>query len=178
MCSSTLPAPSDPRRSGLMPPPVLVSQSCISAPGLFTPAIQLHPHDDRSPVKQRLADAPGASGYYGTAPLRDGLPTPPSDMTGVAYNALPSSSYGGQLNRASLRPYSSNSRSTLDPLPSAMVPSVKPQGNPGSTPNTLVPVPTDQKPFPNTSVAAAPQIPPSVNSSRGSVAEFAAQVRI
>lgn len=162
-----------------MPRPVLVSQSCVSAPGLVTPAIHLHPHDQPTSVKLPFANAPEPSGICWSAPFRDGLPTPPSDMTGVAHNAIPSSNYGGQLNRASLHSYPpSSSRSALDPLPSAMLPSVKPQPSSASTTNSLASGPVLQKSAPSSSVAACPPIPASVRSSRGGLAEFAAQVRM
>lgn len=160
-----------------MPLPLLVSQSCVSAPGLVTPSIHLYPDDDSACVKQRLGTAAEVSGNYGTVPFRDGLPTPPNDMTGVAYNAIPPTNYGGKLNRASLNPYSSNARPGLDPLPSAMVPSVKTQSNPSSTANSLVSGPVNQKSESSSSVAPCPQIPSSINNSKGNLAEFAAQVR-
>lgn len=156
-----------------MSPSILVSQSYPSAPGVFTP-IHFYP-DDSAGVKQDPSLE--ASGNYWTPAFRDGLPTPPSDMTGVAYNAIPSSSYGGQLNRVSLHPYSTNSRHNLAPLPSALVPSVKSQSNPSSSKNTMGSG-LDQRRACNSLVAPCPQIPVSINSSKGSLAEFAAQVRI
>lgn len=163
-----------------MPPPVLDSRSRISAPGLITPANHIYSQDDSNSVKQSIECVPGDSRNYWTAPFRDGLPTPPNDMTGVAYNAIPSSSYGGQLNRVSLDPYSTvstNSRMTRDPLPSTMVPYVKPQSNVGSKNHGLPDGPVvDEKRSGSRSVAPYLQIPSSINNSKGNLAEFAAQV--
>lgn len=161
-----------------MPRPVLASQSCVSTPGLVTPAAHLYSQDDSTNVKQTLECAPEGSRNYWTAPFRDGLPTPPSDMTGVAYNAIPSS-YGGQFNRVSLQPnnaFPSNSRISRGPPLNAMVRHVKSQSNPGSTTKAQPPRPVDQKRPCSGSVAPYLQIPPSISSGKGSLAEFAAQV--
>lgn len=162
-----------------MPLPVLASQSYISAPGLVTPAIHLYPQGEPTNRKQTLEYFPEGSRNYCPAPFRDGLPTPPSDMTGgVAYNAISASSYGGPLNRVSLHPYAAaqtNSRISRGPPSNATMPQVKSQSNPGST-NASSRV-LDQKKQSSGSVAPYMQIPSSISSGKGSMAEFAAQVR-
>ncbi|KAJ5978631.1 hypothetical protein N7501_001973 [Penicillium viridicatum] len=44
------------------------------------------------------------SGSSRAVPIRNGLPTPPHDMTGLTYNAMPPIAYGGETERGALSP--------------------------------------------------------------------------
>ncbi|KAJ5846070.1 hypothetical protein N7534_009739 [Penicillium rubens] len=95
------------------------------------------------------------SGSSRTVPIRNGLPTPPHDMTGVTYNAMPPIAYGG--NR------------TFDSISSMMA--MKPQTY---TKEASATEPTAQKK--STATGSQLRIPSSINNSKGSLAEFAAQM--
>jgi hypothetical protein len=120
--------------------------------------------------------------------LRTGLPTPPSDMTGVSFNTAVSSNYGGVKSQNGYHhSYPSNSlflnNTKVNALAQAMMPSTQHSYNPNHNANTTLSVPkpvpqremSDQKS--NGSIASYLQIPSSINDSKGSLAEFAAQVR-
>ncbi|KAJ9239189.1 hypothetical protein DTO169E5_4479 [Paecilomyces variotii] len=114
-------------------------------------------------------------------PLRDGLPTPPGDMTGVAYNTTATSSdHVGKSCGLPISKYpslSSMSQSNLDSrsgatrVPASKVRSQAPSSQNGSASET-----TEQKKSSNGSIASYLQIPSSINDSKGSLAEFAAQI--
>ena len=112
-----------------------------------------------------------------TVPFRDGLPTPPNDMTGVAYNAVPSSNYAGTLDALPYHSFSKQPSKTSGPgdvLAASTASAVKPSKDvhKGTTASE-----TTDHGRPATSIASYLQIPSSINDSKGSLAEFAAQVR-
>lgn len=164
-----------------MPPTIYTPQYFPSAPAPITPTTQHYPYEDSSAstFRQYPETTSEVSENRWTAPLRDGLPTPPNDMTGVAYKSLPSSNYGGKHDAITLPPYvraSAYTRTGYDS--STMIPSLKSQSQPQSTHNVPVSVPASQKKASSNSAASYLQIPASINDSRGSLSEFAAQVSI
>lgn len=113
------------------------------------------------------------SGSSRTVPIRNGLPTPPHDMTGLTYNAMPPIAYGGKPNGMPSHLYS-HSRPQFDSISSSMM-AMKPQTNPIK--EACATEPTAQKKS-NGATVSQLRIPSSINNSKGSLAEFAAQVRI
>ncbi|KAJ5835201.1 hypothetical protein N7447_001227 [Penicillium robsamsonii] len=107
------------------------------------------------------------SGSSRTVPIRNGLPTPPHDMTGVAYNAMPPIAYGGKPNGVPSHIYG-HSRPQFDSVSSM---AMKPQ----SHTKDAVTEPTAQKRSTGTTGSQL-RIPSSINNSKGSLAEFAAQM--
>lgn len=158
-----------------MSPPTQGSRfSAIRGP--ITPTVDLtsHIYSSTKPAFETTASC-------WTAPLRDGLPTPPSDMTGVAYNAIPSAAYGAKAHGIPSHLYS-HSRPHLDSFSSSVVASMK--TNHSATHSAPAPAkevpatePTGQKNSTGKAASSALRIPSSVNDSKGSLAEFAAQVR-
>ena len=154
----------------------------------FTPSAKQHQQEQQS-LDSNLEDP---QHHHWTAPWRAGLPTPPSDMmNGVAYNTfVPSTSttattnpnsYGGKHNGLSLHPYGkfpSQSRSSFDPTSLYPSSSSKLQSHvaPSSTKNVPPAESVSQKKTTSTSVPSYLQIPSSISDSKGSLAEFAAQV--
>lgn len=110
------------------------------------------------------------SGSSRTVPIRNGLPTPPHDMTGVTYNAMPPIAYGGKPNGVPSHIYG-HSRPQFDSISSMMA--MKPQTY---TKEASATESTAQKK--STATGSQLRIPSSINNSKGSLAEFAAQVRI
>ncbi|GFF60927.1 meiotically up-regulated gene 80 protein [Aspergillus udagawae] len=163
-----------------MPPIIYTPQYFPSASAPITPITQYHPYEDSSAstFRQYPETASEVSENRWTAPFRDGLPTPPNDMTGVAYKSLPPSSYGVKHDAITLPPYvraSAYTRTGYDSS-STMIPSIKAQSQPQSTHNVPVSVPANQKKASTNSAASYLQIPSSINDSRGSLSEFAAQM--
>ncbi|KAI2701943.1 hypothetical protein CBS147332_7719 [Penicillium roqueforti] len=111
------------------------------------------------------------SGSYRTVPIRNGLPTPPHDMTGVTYNAMPPIAYGGKPNRVPSHLYGPT-RPQFDSIPSMMA--MKPQAHPAPK-EAPVTEPTAQKKSTG-ATGSQLRIPSSINNSKGSLAEFAAQM--
>ncbi|KAJ5204471.1 uncharacterized protein N7498_005350 [Penicillium cinerascens] len=135
--------------------------------GTTTPTIDLTTQEDR-PFKPAFQ-----TGSSWTAPFRDGLPTPPGDMTGVTYNAIPPMPYGGKAHGMPSHLY--GSRPHFDSIP----PSVNSYG---LKPNHSAPVkeasvtePT-QKKSNSTSGGSQLRIPSTINNTKGNLAEFAAQM--
>lgn len=160
-------------RTGPMSPPTLGSRSSTTL-GHITPTVDLTSHNYSS-----TKPAFETTGSCWTAPFRDGLPTPPGDMTGVAYNAMPSAAYAGKGHAMPSHLYS-HSRPHYDSISSSMVASMK--SNQSAThpaPVKEVPAtePASQKKSTGTTSGSALRIPSSINNSKGSLAEFAAQVR-
>ncbi|CAG8907440.1 unnamed protein product [Penicillium egyptiacum] len=108
------------------------------------------------------------SGSCRTVPIRNGLPTPPHDMTGVTYNAMPPIAYGGRPN--GVPSHYDHSRPQFDSISSMMA--MKPQGH--TTKEAPATEPTAQKK--STATGSQLRIPSSINNSKGSLAEFAAQM--
>ncbi|KKA17138.1 Mucin, partial [Rasamsonia emersonii CBS 393.64] len=117
-----------------------------------------------------------------SVPFRVGLPTPPSEMTGVTYNTtLSSSMYGGKQYGVPVQQYAkaptqapvnSVSTNTSTTAHQNYVPPPEKEA-PAAASETK-----SQKKNTNDSIAPYLQIPSSINNSKGSLAEFAAQVRI
>lgn len=115
---------------------------------------------------------PALAGSCWTAPFRDGLPTPPSDMTGVTYNAMPSVGYGRKpdgIMHGHARPFDSASSSSMVAAMKSQNPAVPVQEAPATEPAN------NQKKTTSTGGSQL-RIPSSINGSKGSLAEFAAQV--
>ncbi|KAL5356838.1 cyclin-domain-containing protein [Aspergillus floccosus] len=151
-----------------LPIPSAPSNPSISHP--FTPTISFCPRmEDSTGDRQRHFEAISKlSDTTWTAPFRDGLPTPPNDMTGVAYTTIPPANYGGKLDDFTLPPYvrpHSNSRM-------GYASSSKPQTR-SSTQDAPASAPPSQKQNP---VASYLQMPSSINHGKGNLAEFAAQM--
>ncbi|KAK2734933.1 hypothetical protein FQN55_002329 [Onygenales sp. PD_40] len=111
-----------------------------------------------------------------TIPFQFGLSTPLEDMTGVAVKPSVPSSYGG-------KPYAIQAYSNAH-AQKQTAPYVSTQGM-STTGSALVQQPpslttqlpdTNDKSNAGSSIATYLQIPPSINSSKGSLAEFAAQI--
>lgn len=120
--------------------------------------------------------------------FKDGLPTPPADMTGVAYKIISpspaSANYGGRLDKmARQHSFFKPSAAPFPPINAQPAPK-RPVADPAGG---FVAVPhadssqnarsSDHKKREADSIASYLQIPSSINDSRGSLAEFAAQVR-
>ena len=110
-----------------------------------------------------------------SAPLRVGLPTPPGEMNSVAYNTTLPSGYGPQSFATSVPKYTKVPNKIYDP--STCVSAVS-----GSTFESTVKGvsasanETDVQKQSEESIASYLQIPCTINKSKGSLAEFAAQV--
>ncbi|KAJ5161510.1 hypothetical protein N7492_006902 [Penicillium capsulatum] len=144
-----------------MSPPTLSSQS-IPIFGSITPTSDL--------ISQRKRPSKPAHENprsYWTAPFRDGLPTPPGDMTGVTYNAMPPVAYGLPAHSYT------HACPSYDSISSSMVAAVKPTHS-APAKEILIPEPAPKKSTNN--ATNSPQIPASINKSKGSLAEFAAQM--
>lgn len=158
-----------------MSPPTLDSRSFTTL-GPITPTVDLTSH-----TYPATKPAFETTGSCWTAPFRDGLPTPPSDMTGVAYNAIPPTAYGGKGHAMPSHLYN-HSRSNYGSISSSMVASMK--SNHSATQSAPAPVkeapvtePVSQKKSSGTTATPVLRIPSSINNSNGTLAEFAAQVR-
>ncbi|KAJ5937899.1 hypothetical protein N7454_004241 [Penicillium verhagenii] len=140
----------------------LPSQSSILGP--ITPNIDLthRPYNTK----------PAFTGSW-TTPFRDGLPTPPTDMTGIAYNAIPPVGHGGRVHGMPSTHY--NYTRPFDAISSSMVAAMKPTH---SAPAKEVPAPeqSQKKSSNGTANGANLQIPLSINNSKTSLAEFASQM--
>ncbi|KAJ6013651.1 hypothetical protein N7540_008242 [Penicillium herquei] len=132
--------------------------------GPITPTTDLLSQDNHS-------SKPAFTGSW-TAPFRDGLPTPPSDMTGITYNAIPPSTHGAKVYGMPSHYY--NPVRSFDSMSSSMVASMKPT-NSAPAKDVAVTEPVQKK---STGTASGSQlrIPSSINGSKGSLAEFAAQM--
>ncbi|KAJ5664108.1 hypothetical protein N7507_004839 [Penicillium longicatenatum] len=141
----------------------LPSQSSILGP--ITPSTGLTSHGSY-PAK------PVFTGSW-TAPFRDGLPTPPTDMTGITYNAIPPVGHGGKVHGISSHHY--NYMPPFDAISSSMTVAMKPTH---SAPAKDVPAsePVQRKASNGTASGSNLRIPSSINNSRASLAEFAAQM--
>ncbi|OQD71009.1 hypothetical protein PENPOL_c001G05105 [Penicillium polonicum] len=111
------------------------------------------------------------SGSSRAVPIRNGLPTPPHDMTGLTYNAMPPIAYGGKPNGVPSHLYA-HSRPQFDSISSSMM-AMKPQSHPIK--EACATEPTAQKKS-NGATGSQLCIPSSINNSKGSLAEFAAQM--
>lgn len=108
--------------------------------------------------------------------LRDGLPTPPSDMSGVAFNPqLAPSTYAANKQTQFPQFSKAPARVPLANTVSNAVPNYLPPM--GKDPNAMVMDTTPQKKK-NDSVASYLQVPASINTSCNALTEFAAQVAL
>lgn len=110
-----------------------------------------------------------------TVPVRNGLPTPPGDMTGVTYNAMPVA-YAGNPTGMPVHLYG-NSRPSGAISSSSMMSAMKPQTHVPSTKEAPSTEPVSQKKS-TSSRGSQLRIPSSINNTKGNLAEFAAQVWI
>ncbi|KAJ5082553.1 hypothetical protein N7532_011596 [Penicillium argentinense] len=151
-----------------MSPPTWNSRSALIS-GSITPTTDLTAKDTshRKPTFE-------PSGSSWTAPFRDGLPTPPSDMTGLTYNAVPSMSYGGKTHGLPSHMYS-HPRPNFDSISSSMMAAMKPHSQPAPVKEAPASEPA-QKKSSGTSGGSQLRIPSSINNTKGSLAEFAAQM--
>ncbi|KAJ5554124.1 hypothetical protein N7513_004083 [Penicillium frequentans] len=139
--------------------------SQISTLGPITPSTDLNSHGPY-PAK------PVFTGSW-TAPFRDGLPTPPTDMTGITYNAIPPVGHGGKVHGMPSHHY--NYMPPFDAISSSMSAAMKPTH---SAPAKDVPAsePVQRKSSNGTASGSNLRIPSSINNSKASLAEFAAQM--
>ncbi|KAE8145295.1 cyclin-domain-containing protein [Aspergillus avenaceus] len=158
--------------------PTLSAQSYPSVPPPFTPAIPLYSRtEDSTCAKRQQVDT--TSDHHWTAPFRDGLPTPPNEMAGVAYNSIPSSGYGTKLGGTALSSYAKA------PTNYPRIKSEYPSNVPVTQSKTQSQPPIKDEPFSDSNsqkkgsskpVASYLQIPASINNSKGNLADFAAQM--
>ena len=115
-----------------------------------------------------------------STPSRAGLPTPPNDMNTIVYNTTFSSTYG-------LQPYAASLPSTYsDVTPKAHESTTSTSrrfASESDEPSVKVihrssALQTNTQPRTENSIASYLQIPSTINGSRGSLAEFAAQVSL
>ncbi|KAL4945857.1 hypothetical protein BDV06DRAFT_3685 [Aspergillus oleicola] len=146
----------------------------LSAPP-YTPTF---PHDSRTAgtTKQQLQNPLDLPELPWTAPFRDGLPTPPGDMNGVAYSNI--TPYGGKSEGYALPVYNnkmpSYPRMSADFL-SRMTQQSQSQSQP---PSTQAPTSeTDNQPKEKeSSKPSYLQVPLSINNGKGNLPDFAAQM--
>jgi len=126
-------------------------------------------HQESLPLSKLAFPLISLGSPNGSVPSRNGLPTPPSDMTGIAYNTTPSN-YGGnyygipvsQPGRVSNTVYLNTANKKT---------SVSTTQDDQAAPERQLP-----KKSSGTSIAPYLQIPSSINDSKGSLAEFAAKM--
>ena len=111
----------------------------------------------------------------GTAPFRDGLPTPPGDMTGVAYTAMPPMAYGGKSHGMPSHLYT-HIRPDVDGISSSMVAAMQPQNLHVARTNEVQASESVQNKSTSTMAGLKSSIPSFLSSGKGRLAEFAAQV--
>ncbi|KOC11907.1 mucin [Aspergillus flavus AF70] len=160
--------------------PVFSTQSYSSVPHPFTPTLPLYSRTEDSTCakKRHLETVLEDPDHHWTAPFRDGLPTPPNDMAGVAYNSIPPSGYGAKFGGVTLPPYAkapNYTRMASGHHSTASVPQSKPPSQP-SLQDAPSSEPTSQKKGGSKPVASYLQIPSSINNSKGNLADFAAQM--
>lgn len=170
-------------------PLVLPAQQCYNIPHLPTPPNYNNPQSGGSGWRKQTDKVTPSVNFGGWADsLKDGLPTPPTDMAGVSFNTAVSSNYGVKSHNVYNHSYPSTTSNLFNntkanAFTQAMVPVTQHNTNHNTT--LSVPKPatqpqrdmSDQKKT-NGSVASYLQIPSSINDSKGNLAEFAAQVRI
>ncbi|KAF3398468.1 hypothetical protein F1880_005955 [Penicillium rolfsii] len=145
--------------------------------GPITPTVDLTSHT--YPAAKSTFDTTGSCW---TAPFRDGLPTPPSDMTGVAYNAIPPTTYGGKSHAMPSHLYNNIRSHHYGSVSSSMVASTK-HSNHSATHSARAPVKeapvtesTSQGKSSGSTATSVLRVPSSINNSNGTLAEFAAQM--
>ena len=173
----------DPQRHLSTPAPmplVLPAQQYHNPPHLPTPASYNFQAGGLGWRNRSSEVTPSRKTGGWTVSLRDGLPTPPSDMTGVSFNTSVASNY------AMKKPHNNVYNHTTYPSISTLFHTGKTNSlAQAAKSNPLFSAPEstrsremeDQKQKTNSSIATYLQIPSSINNSKGSLAEFAAQVR-
>ncbi|KAL4964553.1 putative mucin [Aspergillus stella-maris] len=156
--------------------PVPSTHPYLSAPP-YTPNF---PHDSRTAgtTKQPLQNTLDLLELPWTAPFRDGLPTPPNDMNGVAYSSI--TPYGGKSEGYAVPVYNNNKlpsypRMSADFL-SRMTQQPQSQSQPSST---VAPTTVESGNQPKEKDSSRPlylQIPSSINGGKGNLPDFAAQM--
>lgn len=159
--------------------PALASYPSFSLP--FPPASDFHryAYQPYSPLASlsKLTLNPISSGLPNwSAPLRDGLPTPPADMNGVALNSqlAPSSAYAYHHHNGQYAAKSSSNRVPLANTVSNAAPNYLPPMN-----KQVVQVEETEKSHKRSEKESLPsysQIPTSIRKNGGNLPEFAAQV--
>ncbi|RAH61123.1 hypothetical protein BO85DRAFT_364386 [Aspergillus piperis CBS 112811] len=160
--------------------PILSTKPYLPALHPITPTIapSSRTEGSLSARKRPLEAISEVPDYTWTAPFRDGLPTPPNDMNSVtACSALPASSYGGKLDGYQLPPYSKVSDYTRmsSDVSNGAVSSSQPKYQ-APVKDTMTSERESQKKASSNGVASYLQIPSSISNSKGSLAEFAAQM--
>lgn len=97
-------------------------------------------------------------------------------MTGVTYNAIPPVNHPGKAYGMPPHIYSHH-RPQFDSVPSSLMP-MKPHTYPAPAPAKEAPAPATEQPQKKSTGGSQLRIPSSINNSKGSLAEFAAQVSI
>lgn len=155
-------------------PTVLPAQRHHTLPDPLAPVNQSHKPRGSRWAKYCLEVEPSVNW---PVPVRYGLSTPPEDMTGVGLKPSISTSYGGKSHTV-LKQSQSNAAAmpmARDALDARIgVPTTANQKS-SARPNQLLGA--DEKKQTSNSIAPYLQIPSSINNSKGSLAEFAAQVR-
>ena len=160
--------------------PILSTQPYLPALHPITPTIAPYSRTEGSTsARKRHLDAVAeVSDYAWTAPFRDGLPTPPGDMNGVtACSTFPASSYGGKLDGLPLPPYAkvSDYARMISDGPNGVGSTSQAQYQ-APVQDTLASDRESQKKSSTNAATSYLQIPSSISGSKGSLAEFAAQV--
>jgi hypothetical protein len=158
-------------------PSTLAPPSHFSIRNPTPPLTRTIQHQGTSAWANKLLDSKPSTNW--PVPLRDGLPTPPGDMTGVAYNTTSSADLVGKscgLPVSKYASFSSMSHSNFNSRSGAQLLATKARSQPPSYKESSAPENSEQKKSTNGSIASYLQIPSSINNSKGSLAEFAAQV--
>ncbi|KAL2005485.1 hypothetical protein VTN00DRAFT_2696 [Thermoascus crustaceus] len=160
-------------------PPALASQPHLSIPNPITPNILNYQCKESSTWSKQPSKKTPLETTHCTVPFRDGLPTPPGDMTGVAYSTTASSNYADKSYRGPVHNYSKVTtmpHAHVDSLPASPTPVGKNRSYAPATKVASATEKVDQKKSTGNSIAPYLQIPSSINDSKGSLAEFAAQI--
>ena len=152
-------------------PTVLPAQRHLTLPDPLAPVSRNHRPRGTRWAKYPLEVEPSVNW---PVPFRYGLSTPPEDMTGVGLKPSISSNYGG-------KPYtvlkqSQSNMPIAQGVPDARIGVSVTTNQKSSARPTQLPE-ADEKKHASNSIATYLQIPSSINNSKGSLAEFAAQVR-
>ncbi|KAL4934696.1 putative mucin [Aspergillus undulatus] len=153
--------------------PVPSTHLYLSAPS-YTPTL---PHDSRTAgtAKQQLQHPSDLPDLPWTAPFRDGLPTPPGDMNGVAYSNI--HPYGAKPEGYAVPVYNklpSYPRMNADFL-SRMTQQPQPQSQPPSKQAPTLETDNQAK-AEDSSRPSYLKIPSSINNGKGNLPDFAAQM--
>lgn len=160
-------------------PPALASQPHLSLPDPITPNLLDFQHSEGSAWSKQPSQKIPLETTYCAVPFRDGLPTPPGDMTGVAYNTAAASNYADKPYGVPVHSYSkvpTMPHAHVDSLPASPTPVGKNRSYAPAAKDPTATDTADRKKSTESSIAPYLQIPSSINDSKGSLAEFAAQI--